>query len=214
MRAPVSVLVISLIALVLGFVGSMPLAGPVSVMVVSRGAVGHYAEAVKLAIGASIGEGVYAGLAFWGFASLLERFPAAMPISRALTGIVLIAVGIHFVRWTPKEEGERKKESGRGAFLLGLTTSLVNPTLLVTWSAVATGIYSRQIVPMTSLLAVPFGIAAAAGIAGWNIVLVALLRRYRDRFPKSLVTWFIRGMGVLLILIGAWSGVSLARAYF
>ena len=206
-----SVLVVSLIALVLGFVGSMPLAGPVSVMVVSRGAVGHYAEAVKLAIGASIGEGVYAALAFWGFAHLLESFPAAMPISRALTSVVLLAVGIHFIRWTPKEEGERKRESGRGAFFLGLTTSLLNPTLLVTWSAVATGIYSRQIVPMTSLLAVPFGIAAATGITGWNLVLVALLRRYRERFPKALVTWFIRGMGLLLILIAVWSGVSVVR---
>ena len=85
--------------------------------------------------------------------------------------------------------------------------------LLVTWSAVATGIYSRQIVTMTSLLAVPFGLAAATGITGWNLVLVSLLRRYRDRFPKALLKWFIRGMGMLLMLIALWSGISLVRAY-
>lgn len=208
-----SVLVVSLIALVLGFVGSMPLAGPVSVMVVSRAAVGHFAEAVRLALGAAIGEGVYAALAFWGFANLLQRFPSAMPISRTLTVVVLVAVGIHFVRWSPKEGADRKRESAHGAFFLGLTTSLVNPTLLVTWSAVATGIYARQIVTMTSFLAIPFGIAAAMGITGWNLVLVSLLRRYRDRFPKALLTWFIRGMGMLLILIALWSGIALVRTY-
>lgn len=209
-----SVVYVFLIGLVLSFVGSVPLAGPVSVMVVSRGVLGRHAEAIKLGLGAALGEGLYAGFAFAGFATFAQEHAAAVPISRALTFVVLLAVGIHFVRWAPKEEAaDGKKETGRGAFFLGLTTSLLNPTLLVTWSAVSTGIYSRQIVTMTRSLAIPFGLSVMLGIAAWNTILTLLLRRYRDRFPKKALTWFVRGMGLLLIAIALWSGISLLRQY-
>ncbi|MDB4942471.1 MAG: hypothetical protein JWP97_2005 [Labilithrix sp.] len=206
-----SALVVSLIAFVLGFVGSMPLAGPVSVMVVSRAAMGRFGDALRVAMGASIGEGLYAGLAFFGFAALVARYSAAVPISRGVTAVVLLVVGIHFVRWKPKETDDGKVRRSSSAFLLGLTASLVNPTLLVTWSAVTTAIYARQIVTMTSILAIPFGLAAGAGIGTWNVVLVAILRRYQNRFPQKAVTYFVRGMGVLLIAIALWSAVDLVR---
>lgn len=208
-----AVLVVSLIAFVLGFVGSMPLAGPVSVMVVSRGAMGHFREALLLAIGASLAEGIYAGLAFWGFSTFLARYALAVPISHAVTAVVLLAVGINFLLWKPKNDdaGAERRGRGRSAFALGFTASIVNPTLLITWSAVTTAIYSRQIVQMTGPLAVPFGLAAGAGIATWNVVLVALLRRYQHTFPRSLILWLVRGMGGLLIIIALWSTVDLLR---
>jgi threonine/homoserine/homoserine lactone efflux protein len=207
-------LVVSVIAFVLGFVGSMPLAGPVSVMVVSRGAMGRFREALLLAVGASLAEGLYAGLAFWGFSAFLTRYALAVPISHAVTAVVLLAVGIHFLRWKPKTEetdAEPRRGAGRGAFALGFTASIINPTLLLTWSAVTTAIYSRQIVHMTSLLAIPFGLAAGAGIATWNVVLVAILKRYQHTFPRHVITWFVRAMGALLVVIALWSSVDLLR---
>jgi threonine/homoserine/homoserine lactone efflux protein len=207
----VSVLVVALIAFVLGFVGSMPLAGPVSVMVVSRAGVGRFSEALKLALGASIAEGIYAGVAFWGFATFLASHAIAVPISHAVTAVVLLVVGFHFVRWKPKPDEDGKERTGHGAFVLGFTASMVNPTLLLTWSAVTTAIYSRKIVAMTGLLALPFGLAAGGGIAAWNAVLVALLRRYHQRFPKAVLQWAIRGMGLVLIVIALWSAVDLVR---
>jgi len=208
-----AVLTVSLIAFVLGFVGSMPLAGPVSVMVVSRGAMGRFREAILLAVGASIAEGIYAGLAFFGFSTLLARYALAVPISHAVTSVVLLAVGIHFLRWKPSsdEQSPEKRGRGRSAFALGFTASIVNPTLLITWSAVTTAIYSRQIVQMTGLLAIPFGLSAGAGIATWNIVLVAILRRYQHTFPKHVIQWVVRGMGAVLIVIALWSTVDLLR---
>lgn len=208
-----SALIVSVIAFVLGFVGSMPLAGPVSVMVVSRAGMGRFDEARNVAFGAAIGEGLYAGLSFLGFAALLARYPTAVPISKGVTAIVLLAVGSHFLRWKAKDAGEGKERRGSSAFWLGLTASLVNPTLLVTWSAVTTAIYSRQVATMTPYLAAPFGIAAGAGIASWNVVLVAILRRYHNKFPQKAVTYFVRGMGLLLIAIALWSAIDLVRHY-
>ena len=208
-----SVLVISVIAFVLGFVGSMPLAGPVSVMVVSRAGLGRFDEARNVAFGAAIGEGFYAGIAFLGFAALLARYPAAVPISKGVTAVVLLAVGAHFLRWKPKDGDDGKQRSGSSGLFLGLTASVVNPTLLITWSAVTTAIYSRQVLTMTPLMAAPFGICAGAGIACWNVVLVAILRRYHNKFPQKAVTYFVRGMGLLLIGIALWSAIDVLRKY-
>ena len=76
-----SVVVVCLIAALFGFAGSMPLAGPVAVLVVSRGALKEYTAAFRIGLGAAVAEGVYAFLAFWGFATFLARYPAVLPIS-------------------------------------------------------------------------------------------------------------------------------------
>lgn len=182
-------------------------------MVVSRAGMGRFTEALRLSFGAAIAEGIYAALAFWGFATFLARYEAAVSISRGVTAVVLFAVGLHFVRWTPKAEDHARPERGRSAFFVGFTTSMLNPTLLLTWSAVTTGIYSRQIVAMTSLLALPFGIAAGLGIASWNLVLVTLMRRFHEKVPKAFITWTVRSMGLLLIAIAMWSAVDLSRQF-
>ncbi len=94
---------------------------------------------------------------------------------------------------------------------MGFSISILNPTLLATWSAVTTFLYSKQLFEMTGLLAIPFGACAAGGIMLWAFMMVALMRRFREHFPRSLLTWMVRGMGIVLIGIGVWSGAELVR---
>lgn len=182
-------------------------------MVVSRAAVGRFREALKLAFGASAAESLYAAIAFWGFATLLSDHPRAVPVAHGVTAVTLAVVGAYFIRWSPKEEeaGDEKPKESRGAFVLGFTASVFNPTLLLTWGAVTTAIYARQIVPLASHMAIPFGLAAGAGVALWNVVLVALLEKFHARIPKPLIRWVVRGMGMLLIGIAVWSAIDLIR---
>ena len=195
----------------LGFIGSIPLAGPIAVMVISRAGVGKFREALQLALGAAIAEGVYAGIAFWGFATFLASHKTAMPIAHGVTAVVLLAVGAHFIRWKAPTGDEKEDRSSRSAFWLGLTAALANPTLLLTWSAVTTAIYSRQIVVMTGWEAIPFGLAAAAGIAAWFSALVALMKRFHHKLPRTALQWVVRAMGLLLIVIAVVSAVDLVR---
>ena len=53
------------------------------------------------------------------------------------------------------------------------------------WCAVTTFLYARQLVHFTGLLAIPFGVFAAAGIALWGVMTVALLRRFRHHLPRA-----------------------------
>jgi threonine/homoserine/homoserine lactone efflux protein len=206
--------VVSVVALVFGFVGSLPMAGPIAILVVSNAANEHYAEARRTAYGAAIAEGLYAFLAFWGFATFLARHDAVLPISHGVTGAVLLGLGIHFCTFKLKDDDSKKSDDGakkKGPFLVGFSIAAINPTLLVTWSAVTTFLYSRQIVQMTGTLAIPFGACAALGITLWAVFIVWLLRRFRDHFPKSVLTWVVRVMGGVLIALAAWSFVELVR---
>jgi threonine/homoserine/homoserine lactone efflux protein len=201
-----------LIAVTFGFFGSMPLAGPVAVMVFSRASRRRYGEALQIGLGAATAEGLYAGVAFWGFTSLLARHPLVVPVSRAVTAIVLSALGIRFALWKERSQKEGDGyEHGSGTSLVGFSLSAINPTLLVTWSAAVAFLYSKGLGESSALAAIPFGISAAGGIALWFSILVGILRKFEGRLPLSFLTWTIRGLGLALVALGIWSGVQLVQ---
>ena len=106
-----------------------------------------------------------------------------------------------------KGEGSAKPAS----FWVGFSISALNPTLLATWGAVTTFLYARQLLQFTPILAVPFGVFAAAGIALWGLTTVTVLKHVRNKLPTHALTWVVRLMGAILIVVGVWSGVQLAR---
>jgi threonine/homoserine/homoserine lactone efflux protein len=206
-----SFVVVSLVALLVGFAGSLPLAGPIALLVVSKGATGKYREALATAFGAAIAEGGYAFLAFWGFATFLARHPLVLPISRGVTAVILIALGARFIFFKAKEATKGEGEAKGARFWAGFSISALNPTLVVTWGAVTTFLYARQLVRFSPLLAIPFGVFAAVGIALWGVGTVALLAKFRKKLPLAAISWTVRVMGMLMIAVGVWSAVELVE---
>jgi threonine/homoserine/homoserine lactone efflux protein len=203
----VRVLATCLVALAFGFFGSMPLAGPIALMVVSRAARQKFDEALHVAFGAAIAEAMYSGVAFFGYATLFARHPLVKPVSQAVSALVLVVLGARFAVWSPKEKSDRR-ENAAGTILLGFTVSALNPTLLVTWGASVAFLYSKGL-GGTNFEAVPFGLCAGAGVALWNVVLVRALRKYGGRMPRAFITWTVRALGAALVGLGVWSGVQL-----
>ena len=212
-----AVLLVSIIGFVFGFIGSMPLAGPIAVLVVSHAFQGRHAAALRLAFGAATAEAIYAFVAFFTFTTLLARHPIVVPISHAVTAVVLLVVGVYFLRWKDRSAAAQgasdppARENKSAKFFLGFSVCALNPTLLVTWSAATAVLYSKGVAHLTSPMAIAFGAAAGLGVATWQVVLVALIRRYQERFPRRALAWIVRGMGLLLVAIALWSAVDLVR---
>jgi threonine/homoserine/homoserine lactone efflux protein len=200
----------SLVALVFGYVGSMPLAGPIAVMQLSRGARGRFSEALHLGLGAAVAEAIYAGVAFWGYTTLLARHPLLVPISHGVTAAVLVVLGVRFAFWRKRGDRKDERERNAGTVLLGFSVSAANPTLLVTWGAVVAFLYSKDLGSPPAVAALPFGCGAGAGVALWSATLAAILRRYEGKVPSKALTWVVRTLGAALAGLGAWSGVQLA----
>jgi threonine/homoserine/homoserine lactone efflux protein len=206
-----STLITSLVAFAFGFIGSIPLTGPIAVMVFSQSVQRRYGAAIRIGLGAALAEAIYAAVAFWGFTTFLAHRPLILPISHAVSALVLVLLGVYFLRWKPEGGEPSGKERNVTGFLLGLTISALNPTLLATWSAAVAFLYARQLFTFSEVLALPFGAAAGAGVACWELIFIWLLRRYENHLPRSALTRVVRGMGLLLIAGALLAGRDLLR---
>lgn len=203
----------ALVGFLFGFIGSMPIAGPIAVLVLARALEGRLASALKVGIGGAVAETAYALLAFWGFSELLAADAWIVPVSRGAAAVILLGLGIVFLRREPTAVAAPPPAPGRdvGAFLLGLSISGLNPTLIATWTAAATTLFSTGLVAFSPGLAVPFGLGAGLGIAAWTVVLVRIVARYRDRFEPATIDRMVRWMGGFLLLVSllfAWRLIS------
>ena len=66
----------------LGFIGSVPIAGPTSALVLKLGIQEKYWSGRAVAVGGALAESVYAGLAYWGFGSFLAGLNFLLPASK------------------------------------------------------------------------------------------------------------------------------------
>ena len=204
----------ALTGFVLGFVTSIPVAGPISILVFSRGLEDRQRSGVFLAMGAAVAESVYAYLAFWGFSELLLMYPWIEPISRGLAAVLLTALGARFALKGPSgppAEGQSPKTGSKRNFLLGFTITALNPTLLATWPALMTLVHSLEIVTFSSSRALPFSIGVCLGISIWFAVLLALLQRFKGRLRSSTLDAIVRVMGIALIGLGLYFAVRLIQ---
>jgi len=210
----VSFVGVCLVAFFVALLGSIPMAGPVAVLVLSRAAGKKFDEALRIAIGSAVAEGCYAALAFWGINTFLAKHKAIIPVSHAVTALVLAGLGVRFVFWKAKDEREEKREKGSkkyGPLFEGFAFTAINPTLLLTWSGATTVLYARGILKphAPSWLTAPYGVCACLGVVAWWVLVTFLMRKYEDKFKRSLLTWVVRGVGIFLIFLGVWSGVEL-----
>jgi threonine/homoserine/homoserine lactone efflux protein len=204
----------ALLGFCFGYVGSMPVAGPIAVLVFGRGLEDRTRNGLYLASGAAIAESVYAYLAFWGFSAFLTRYPWIEPTSRVAAAVLLTGLGIHFYRRQPTGEGAPAPLQNHGnkrSFVLGLTITALNPTLLATWTAAVTTVYSLDIVSFDGSGALPFSLGACTGIVGWFATLLSLMNRFKARFSRASIDRVVHGMGIFLILLGL--GIAARFAY-
>jgi threonine/homoserine/homoserine lactone efflux protein len=198
----------------LGFVGSMPLAGPIAVLVLMCGLRGAMRSGMAIAVGAAIAESAYAFLAYWGTGELLARFPILAVASRALASLFLLALGVYFVlqKGTDAVKAGAPRERVHGSFAAGFGITALNPTFIATWSAAATVLHSMQLVPRSPSAAAPFAVGVAVGIVLWFWLMLLVIRRHRERFGPATVRRVLQFFGLVLIASGVWAAVTFVRA--
>jgi len=208
-------LVAFIIGFCFGFFGSVPVAGPIAALVLERGLTGRHTSAALIGVGGAVAEAAYAFLAFWGFSTYLTRFPWIDPVSRAMAAVILIGLGVSFARYRGARTADPKRsvDSPLGSVLLGFTITALNPTLIATWTAATTTLYSANIVTLSPEGAIPFSLGALIGIGGWFGLLAGLLRRYRGRFNQQRLDQVVRSIGWLIAALGLFFAVR-AVQYF
>jgi len=197
-----------IVGFLFGFFGSMPLAGPISVLVFSRGIEGRLKRAFSIGIGASFAEAIYAFLAFLGFAAFLADYEFVLPLSRALAAVILVALGVSFMRGrkagdTESAVPDRRKDRGaKGALVLGFTVTALNPTLVGTWTAATTMLYSTGLLRFEEAMALPFAFGVLVGDLLWYGTMVAVTGRHCGNFKPATQKRIQQACGLFLVVMG------------
>jgi threonine/homoserine/homoserine lactone efflux protein len=200
-------LLAGLIGFIAAFCTSMPVAGPVAAIIVRRAIGGRYQGAFMVAVGSGVAESIYAFSALWGFSTYLSDYPIVLPLSKLLAALILIILGLFFTRHHTTEEeaaATPPKDSRWGSFGVGFTLTIINPTLIATWTAGATMVFSAEIIDFEPPMSFPFAVGVAAGTAAWFAFLIMILRRLKHSFSQHALDRVIRFMGWALVCLGIW----------
>jgi threonine/homoserine/homoserine lactone efflux protein len=209
---------IVLFAIVAGIFSAIAPLGPVTVLVIQRALDGDPSGALKVGVGRVPAECFYCALATFGIVALLEQVPGARLAIEAVGTLVFLAVGIWLVVQKPKrpapgpdesDDAGRPPRAKQWGYRAGFLISILNPTLILSWSAgVAIALSMTELVP-TQLQKLLFPIALGVGIVLGYLILVGILKRYGAQLEEKFVRWAIRSMGVIFVVLSGWNGFAL-----
>lgn len=202
-----STLVALLTGAALGFVLSIPAAGPLLGLVVLAGARGDFRRGLALASGGALAESLWALAALWGVDQLLARQASLLPAMRIASALLLVAIGV--VLWRRASPGTPEPQARQRALapaLLGFSLVLVNPGFPLTWAAVIAALYSSGV---PEVIALPFALGVFAGIVVWFALVLAVARRLGSGLDARRLAKATRVVAALLFAVAAWLLVSL-----
>jgi threonine/homoserine/homoserine lactone efflux protein len=191
----------------LGFLLSVPAAGPLLALVVLAGARGDTRRGLALAVGGAVAESAWALVALWGLARVIESHGSAIPTLRGASAILLIVLAVVLCR-SPERAPPEPPARRAGPALLGFLLVALNPGFPLTWASVASALYASGLLPESTRLAVPLALGVLAGIVAWFALVMSLARRIGQRVGERAAAKGSRIVAVLLLLAAAWLAVS------
>jgi len=160
-----SLITMSVTGLIVGFIFSMPIAGPISILVTSNALKGRLRYSHMVILGASIADFTYVLVAVFGLTKLYSSYKPAIPYILMAGTLFLIYMGYRIMRTKidlehpdDKHLTDKVKFQQKGGFYTGCMINLLNPTLFIGWLS-------------TSFLAISFVAALGFNTGGLNTVI-------------------------------------------
>jgi len=197
---------------IMGWVGSMPLAGAVSIFVFQRGLAGRFRRGITLAAGAAVAEAVWCLVALIGAEQILTRWPNLDGPARTVGGLILLALGLYFLFQKNTLPATEDKPSPAPEavhallreFWLGFVLVAGNISIPFTWLAMITVAVSWGLDPVAGPPWL-FTTRVPIGILVWFALLLKLLTMFRTRFRPRTHELLMKAMGILLLAVGSWT---------
>lgn len=203
------ILLLFIIAMVASFIGSLQ-AGVVNTAVLAHTVQRGQAAGKRMAIGGSLPELLYAGVAYLFANAVLEKLGIGRTGIGQAIGVVLISMGIYFLfvfkpKFTPgiedvKASGIRK----------GIVLGLANPQLLLFWCGVVLALHAYGLKSAGVIGMLAFAAGAFTGALILLFQLVKLGNRAVERLRPERLLLMFRLVGAVLLISGV---VAVARMW-
>jgi threonine/homoserine/homoserine lactone efflux protein len=195
-----------LLGFALGWVGSMPIGGPVSLFIFKRGATGRVRDGMLIAVGAAVAETAYCAAALFAYDLTLDLWPSLQPILGVVGALIMVALGIHFLRKRHVlAENAAVPPTPFGSIrelTLGFTMVAFNPSVLVNWLAVLAALHAAGIDVVDGMERLMLVGGVGTGIAAWFAVFLWLLHHGRARIRPVVFDRTLRAFGGGLCVLG------------
>jgi threonine/homoserine/homoserine lactone efflux protein len=204
-----------LLALLLGFAlslaGSLPMSGPLALLVLDRTLIGERVAAFWITLAGALVEGCIAA----GIGSLLplvlQHSSRIVLLARASGALVILVVGVALLLRPGALSGLETQRRGQ-SLLAGFLTTALNPTLLATWTFAVTTLHANGLLDGGLQSGLLFGAGVVLGVFGWFLVLLQLapkasperMARYRRAIGRSIgaILVFASALTFLRIALG------------
>jgi threonine/homoserine/homoserine lactone efflux protein len=136
-----SLITMSIVGLLAGFIFSMPIAGPVSILITTNALKGRFRFCNHVNIGASFATFTYVFFAVFSLSKLYRFYKPTIPYLFIFGSIFLLFIGyrifktkIDFEHFEGKRHiNEKRKEKETRGFYTGIIINFLNPTLFFGW---------------------------------------------------------------------------------
>jgi len=136
-----SIITISIVGLLAGVIFSMPIAGPISILITTNALKGRFRYCILVNIGASLATFTYVFVAVYGLTKLYSFYKPAIPYLLSFGSIILLYLGykifttkIDFEHFEDKSQlSEKIRRREKGGFYTGSLINFCNPMLLIGW---------------------------------------------------------------------------------
>jgi threonine/homoserine/homoserine lactone efflux protein len=137
-----SLLTISVIGLAVGLTFSVPVAGPISILIASHALKGEGRYCIRVAVGAAISDFFYCFIAVFGFTHLYLRYERFIPYFLIAGSLFIFYYGTKILRTRlvlekldskGKVNPLRAELEQKGGFRAGIVLNFLNPSLFIGW---------------------------------------------------------------------------------
>jgi threonine/homoserine/homoserine lactone efflux protein len=137
-----NILTISIIGLAVGFMFSVPVAGPISILITSHALKGEGRYCMRVAVGAAIFDFIYCFIAVFGFAHIYLRYERTFPFILTAGSLLIFYYGVKILRtrldlehldYVGPVHPRMAKVAQEGGFRAGLVLNFLNPSLFIGW---------------------------------------------------------------------------------
>ena len=136
-----SIITISIVGLLAGLIFSMPIAGPISILITTNALKGRSRYCNSVNIGASFATFTYVFFAVFGLTKLFPYYKPAIPYLFSLGAVFLLFLGYKIYRTKIDIDhlednshlSEKIKIKEKGGFYTGCLLNFLNPTLFIGW---------------------------------------------------------------------------------
>lgn len=201
--------------------------GPVAIEVFHHALKRQNKHALSIGIGAGIGDGVWAMVAFFGITPFLknDRGNTLEGIFLLVAAVVTFIIGTLAIKNSGLVQKVEKKEEQiaekvkrkrkRWSFLKGVTLMLVNPLGIGSWMIVLSFLKKVKIyIPLTLTYEILFFIAVVAGAFSYSVVIVAITNRIKRLFDPEKTAKTVKILGYLLVGFSIYFLFHSIRAFF